>query len=205
MERAPRGAEEREGPEPARAGERVRAAARDLFYRRGVRAVGVEEIVERAGVTKPSLYRGFASKDALVVACLEDYDTVLRGRLEDALAAHPGDHRAGLLTFLAALAERSATPSFRGCGLTNTLVEYPDPDHPARRAVLASKRALRARLAEIAGAIGARDADALGDGLLMLVEGAFACGQIFGPGGPPGALTGAAEALIAASVAPRAP
>ncbi len=54
------------------AAQRVFEAARDLFYQRGIRAVGVEEIVCEAGVTKPSLYRNFASKDDLVVACLEN-------------------------------------------------------------------------------------------------------------------------------------
>lgn len=84
-------AEGHDGSAPVRAGDRIRAAARELFYLRGFRGVGVDEIVARAGVTKPSLYRGFASKDALVVACLEDYDAGLRGRLDEALAAHPDD------------------------------------------------------------------------------------------------------------------
>jgi AcrR family transcriptional regulator len=188
------------GSGPARAGDRIRAAARDLFYSRGIRGVGVDEIVARAGVTKPSLYRGYASKDALVVACLADYDATLRGRLDEALAAHPGDPRAGLVAFLAGVAGRSARPGFRGCGLTNALVEYPEEDHPARAAVLDSKRTLHARLSEIAGTIGARAPDRLADALLLLLEGAFACGQIFGAEGPNRSLAAAAEALIEASL-----
>jgi AcrR family transcriptional regulator len=58
--------------EGGRARERVSAAAADLFYRKGVHAVGVEEIVRQAGVAKISLYRSFASKDDLVVAYLEE-------------------------------------------------------------------------------------------------------------------------------------
>ncbi|ACL55350.1 TetR/AcrR family transcriptional regulator [Methylobacterium nodulans] len=182
-----------------RAGDRIRAAARDLFYRRGIRAVGVEEIVERAGVTKPSLYRGFASKDALAVACLEDFAAAFQARLETALSAHPGDARAGLMAFLADLTDRTSRPGYRGCGLSNAVIEHPEPDHPARRAALASKRVLRARLEEIARDLGAREPEGLADGLLLLIEGAFASGQIFGPGGPARSLTRAAEALIAAS------
>ncbi|MFH6785733.1 MULTISPECIES: TetR/AcrR family transcriptional regulator [Methylobacterium] len=199
-----------DGSEPARAGDRIRAAARELFYSRGIRGVGVDEIVARAGVTKPSLYRGFASKDALVVACLEDYAAGLVGRLDEALAAHPGDPRAGLVAFLSGIAERSARPGFRGCGLSNAAVEYPEAGHPVREAVLDGKRVLHARLAAAAaaaGAAGIEDGAAgitspvrLADALLLLIEGAFACGQIFGAEGPNRTLAAAAEALIAASL-----
>ncbi|HVI92222.1 MAG TPA: helix-turn-helix domain-containing protein, partial [Dongiaceae bacterium] len=61
-------------PEPAekplKAADRIRRTARDLFYQQGIRAVGVDEIVTQAGVTKPSLYRSFASKDELAAAYL---------------------------------------------------------------------------------------------------------------------------------------
>ncbi len=149
-------AEGHDGSAPVRAGDRIRAAARELFYSRGFRGVGVDEIVARAGVTKPSLYRGFASKDALVVACLEDYDAGLRGRLDEALAAHPDDPQAGLLAFLDGIARRSARPGFRGCGLTNAVVEYPEADHPVRAAACEGKRMLHARLTEVAGTLGRR-------------------------------------------------
>ncbi|MGY2052294.1 TetR/AcrR family transcriptional regulator [Methylobacterium sp. JK268] len=184
-----------------RARDRIREAARDLFYRRGIRAVGVDEIVARAGVTKPSLYRGFASKDALAVACLQDFAAAFEARLDAMLAAHPGDPRAGLLAFLTDLADRTARPLYRGCGLSNAVIEHPDPDHPARAAALASKRALHARLERAATEVGARDPGALADGLLLLIEGAFASGQIFGPGGPARSLTRTADALISSSVA----
>ncbi|WP_298957525.1 TetR/AcrR family transcriptional regulator [uncultured Methylobacterium sp.] len=197
----PSGRRGRADPGP-RAGERVRAAARELFYRRGIRAVGVDEIVAKAGVTKPSLYRGFASKDALAVACLEDFDAAFHARLDAGLAAHPGDLRAGLLAFLTGLGERTARPDYRGCGLSNALVEHPEPDHPARLTALAHKRSVRARLAGISAGLGARDPEALGDGLLLLIEGTFTSGQIFGAGGPARALAAAASALIAAATAP---
>ncbi|MGF3025032.1 TetR/AcrR family transcriptional regulator [Methylobacterium aquaticum] len=192
-------AEGDDGSAPVRAGDRIRAAARELFYSRGFRGVGVDEIVARAGATKPSLYRGFASKDALVVACLEDYEAGLRGRLDEALVAHPDDPQGGLVTFLDGIARRSARPGFRGCGLTNAVVEYPEADHPVRAAARDGKRALHARLAEVAGTLGAHDPERLADALLLLVEGAFACGQIFGAEGPNRSLAGAAEVLIAAS------
>lgn len=188
------------GAERVRAGDRIRAAARDLFYRRGIRAVGVEEIVERAGVTKPSLYRGFASKDALAVACLQDFDAAFRARLERFLDAHPDDRRAGLMAFLADLAERTARPGYRGCGLSNAAIEHPEADHPARAAACASKAVLRARLVAVSAEMGARDPGLLADGLLLLVEGTFASGQIFGADGPARTLTRIADSLISASL-----
>src|SRR5271156_4638665 len=74
---------------------RIREAARDLFYRQGIRAVGVDEIVAQAGVTKPSLYRSFASKDELATACLRDRSDDYLRRFDAALAEFPDDPRAG--------------------------------------------------------------------------------------------------------------
>src|SRR5882762_10007972 len=79
--------------------DRIRATARDLFYREGIRAVGVDEIVNRAGVTKPSLYRSFSSKDELAAAYLRDYDGEFWIRFERAVAAHPDDPKAQILDY----------------------------------------------------------------------------------------------------------
>jgi AcrR family transcriptional regulator len=186
---------------PPRAVDRIRATARDLFYREGIRAVGVDEIVTRAGVTKPSLYRSFASKDELAAAYLRDYDGEFWKRFEETIAAHPGDARAQLRAVFERLAVRSVRPDSRGCGLTNAAVEYPQRDHPARLVAQANKRALRARLTDMAAAMGAKSPQVLGDGLLLLMEGAYASGQLFGAGGPAGSVAAVADQLIAAHVA----
>ena len=183
-----------------RAADRIRATARDLFYREGIRAVGVDEIVTTAGVTKPSLYRSFSSKDELAAAYLRDYDAEFWARFDAAVAAHPGDPRAQLRAYLEPLARRASKSGYRGCGLTNCAVEYPQPDHPARRVSEANKRELRRRLRGMAAAMGARDPEALGDGLLLLIEGAFVSGQLFGKDGPARAVATAADALIEASL-----
>ena len=185
---------------PPRAAERIRESARELFYREGIRAIGVDEIVSRAGVTKPSLYRSFASKDELAAAYLEDYDSAFWERFDAAAIDHPGDPRAQLLAYLDGLAQRATKSGYRGCGLTNAAVEYPQPGHPARKVAEAHKRALRERLVAMAKQMGARDSQVLGDGLLLLLEGAFASGQLFGKGGPARSLVAAAERLIDASI-----
>ena len=185
---------------PIRAADRIKSTARELFYREGIRAIGVDEIVTKAGVTKPSLYRSFASKDALAASYLRDYEGEFWLRFDAAVAAHPGDPRAQLRAFLSRLAGRATQQSYRGCGLTNAAVEYPEAGHPARLVAEAHKRELRRRLTAMAAAMGAADAEALGDGLLLLIEGAYVSGQLFGQGGPARSVAVVADRLIAASL-----
>jgi AcrR family transcriptional regulator len=187
-------------PAPPRAAERILQAARKLFYSDGIRAVGVEEIVARAGVTKPSLYRGFGSKDELVVAVLKQTEADFWARFELSVEAHPGDARAQIRDFFKGLAGRSTKADHRGCGLSNAMVEYPEPEHGAHQVALSHKRDLRARLRALAAEMGARDADGLGDALLLLIEGAYLSSQIFGAGGPSGVVAKAAEALMDAAL-----
>lgn len=186
-------------PKP-RAAERIRQSAGELFYRQGIRAVGVEEIVARAGVTKPSLYRSYASKDELAAAYLRDYDAGFWKRFDAPAEQHPGDPRGQLLAYLARLAERAQRPGYRGCGLSNAAVEYPEPAHPAREVAQANKRLLRERLARMCEAMGAKQPAILADGLLLLIEGTYASGQMFGPGGPAASLVAVAEGMIEAAL-----
>lgn len=179
---------------------RIRQTAAELFYRAGIRAVGVDEIVNRAGVTKPSLYRAFSSKDELAATYLRDYCGVFWERFEAARQAHPGDPRAQILAFLRGAGERAMQDGYRGCGLTNAAIEYPEPGHPARVVSEMHKQELRATLREMAAAMGAADPAALGDGLLLLIEGVYVSGQMFGQGGPAGAAAINAERLIDAWV-----
>ena len=185
---------------PARAADRIRQTARELFYRQGIRAVGVDEIVTRAGVTKPSLYRSFPSKDELAAAYLRDFEAEFWARFDAAVTAHPGDPRAQLRAFLTPLAQRAAKNGYRGCGLTNAAVEYPEAAHPARRVAQEHKQELRRRLRAMAEAMGAADPAMLGDGLLLLLEGAYVSGQLFGKDGPAHAVADVAERLIEASL-----
>lgn len=187
---------------PPRAAERIFDTACDLFYRDGIRAVGVDEIVTRAGVTKPSLYRSFASKDDLAVAYLRQEEEHFWGLFDAACEAHPDDPRAQVLAYFEGLGERSQRPGYRGCGLTNAAVEYPRADHPARQVSAEHKQALRARLAGMARAMGAARPDALADGLLLLLEGVYVSSQLFGPGGPAGGVAAQAALLIDAYVDP---
>src|SRR6188768_3938057 len=94
-------------PVMPRAAERIRQSAHELFYNQGIRAVGVDAIVNQAGVTKPSLYRSFSSKDELAAAYLRDYEGEFWARFDAACAAHPGNPRAQLLDYLSGLGKRA--------------------------------------------------------------------------------------------------
>lgn len=185
---------------PPRAAERIRASARELFYREGIRAVGVEEIVNRAGVTKPSLYRAFPSKDDLAAAYLSDYDREFWPRFEKPGGKHYGDPRAHVLAYIRELASRAVKDGYRGCGLSNAAVEYPGHTHPARLVAETHKKALRQRLRELAAEMGARDPRMLGDGLMLMIEGVYVTGQQ-SANGPAQSAVAAATALIDTCVA----
>src|ERR1700761_2688749 len=81
-------------PPRLRAADRIRQTAQELFYREGIRAVGVDEIVTRAGVTKPSLYRSYASKDELAAEYLRDYEVAFWKVFEAGAEKYPDDVRA---------------------------------------------------------------------------------------------------------------
>lgn len=191
-------------PAAKSAAQRIRETARRLFYRDGIRAVGVDTIVNEAGVTKPSLYRAFSSKDELAAAYLRDYEGEFWKRFEEGLAEHPDDPRAQLMVYFGILSGRATQiPDYRGCGLTNAAVEYPERDHPARLVAVDHKRQLLVRLIEMARGMGARNPQELGDGLMLLMEGAFVSGQLFGsPEGPARSLVQVAQRLIDASIGP---
>ena len=184
----------------ARARERLLHAAGELFYRHGVRAVGVDAVVEHAGVNKMSLYRQFSSKDDLVVAYLKREDARFFERLESSLAKHPGDPAAQLRQYFEDLTRRASAGGYRGCPFVNVATEFPDASHPARACVADNKAKLVARLADVAAQAGAADPAALANALALLIEGIYAASQTYGPGcGPIGAARDVARQLIGAA------
>src|ERR1700739_3903766 len=109
--------------------ERILAAARELFYRRGIHAVGVDAIAEAAGTNKMTLYRHFESKDALVAACLSELTQEFDGAWNAIAAAHVGDPKGQLLAWLHHICNFKEHEAERGWALANAAVELPDQDH----------------------------------------------------------------------------
>ncbi len=188
--------EAEDGAPKKTAATRVFETARDLFYHRGIRAVGVDEIVCQAGVTKPSLYRAFASKDDLVAACLEESGREGRAALDAVTAQTPDDPREQLRGVVRHFAMLIAAPDFRGCPMSNTAVEIPEPGHPGRAVLEACKAETRSRVVNIARRLPIAEPDALADGICLVIEGAMASHHIFGSQGPSAAIIVTADALI---------
>src|SRR5437763_9209431 len=177
--------------------ERILAVAANLFYRHGIRAVGVEAIAEAAGTNKMTLYRHFVSKDELVAEYLRRLAAAAAHFWYDLEAANPGDPRAQLRGWLAAMEAHVVDADQRGCALANAAVELPEKDHPARRVIEQFKCAQRDRLIALCGATGIAEPELLADELFLLLEGARVSAQSVGPQGPASRLVRMGEALIA--------
>ncbi|EKS9915723.1 MULTISPECIES: TetR/AcrR family transcriptional regulator [Burkholderia] len=177
----------------ATAQEHLLRAAQELFYREGVRSVGVEAVVELAGVNKMSLYRQFSSKDDLILAYLARMDACFFERVDASLAKHPGDPKAQLIQYFVDLAERATQKDYRGCPFVNVAAEFPDASHPARERVAQNKEQLMKRLVALCEAAGARDPKALADSLALVIEGIYAASQTYRHGETP---IGIAPALV---------
>lgn len=180
------------------AADRLCDVASNLFYRRGIRAVGVDEIVNQTGVTKPTLYRSYPSKDELVAVCLRNKLEETRGRWNAIAERFAGDALAQIRAIIRMTAEEIAAPDFRGCVMTNTAIEFPELDHPAREVTESCKAQMRERLLQLARALPAQEPETLADGLTLLIEGALTIRHTSGSQGPAASLIGASEALMAA-------
>jgi AcrR family transcriptional regulator len=179
--------------------DRILETASALFYRRGVRAVGVDLVVEKAGVAKTSLYRHFKTKDDLIAAFLEREDEDFWSCWDSVAQREQADAKAELEAQLTWIGERVGRPNYRGCPQLNVAAEFPDPAHPARAVATAHKNELRRRLKQIAERLHARRPDELASQLALLINGAFVSSQIFSAAEATPVLLAASRALTAAA------
>ena len=149
--------------------ERLLAAADELFYSEGVHVVGIDRIVERAGVAKASLYSTFGSKEELVRAYLEEHLHDRQRRVARIRAAHETPREA-IVGVFAELDGALAGSAFRGCRFIMATAEARPGD--ASEAVAEEYRVwLRTVFSDLAEAAGASDARGLGRQLAMLYDG----------------------------------
>ena len=177
--------------------ERILAAARELFYRRGIHAVGVDAIAEAAGTNKMTLYRHFASKDALIAACLSELTQQFDAAWDAIAAAHRGDPEGQLLAWVRHVCNFKVNEAERGCGLANAAVELPDNDHPARRVIREYKIELRERLIRLCRDARLADPERLADQVFLICEGARLTAQSVGTEGLSARIAEMLRALVA--------
>ena len=166
--------------------DRIFDTACELFYQHGIRSVGVDAIAAEAGTNKMSFYRSFESKDALVAEYLRERESEFWQWWESLFEAH-----------LATVKDKAC----RGCALGNAAGEMADDDDVLSELVRHFKKDVRKRLRKMAHELGARDPEALGDALMLLMDGSYFTRLVFpGNSGPIAALMPAVRALIASQM-----
>ncbi|HTB60857.1 MAG TPA: helix-turn-helix domain-containing protein [Polyangia bacterium] len=178
--------------------DRLLAAANELFYAEGVHTVGIERVIERAGVAKASLYSAFGSKDELVRAYLQGRAESRQRRIAERLALTE-DPRERILGVFDLLGELAASPAFRGCAFLNATAEGGKEDGPRGSSkvsrICADQRAWTVGLfTELARDAGARDPGRLAEQLMILYDGTTVGGSM--DGGPAASRTARAMAEV---------
>lgn len=185
-------------PAPPNARQRILDTAFRLFYALGIRAVGVDLLIAESGVAKATFYRHFPTKEALVVAYLEQVDLTWTGQLHAAASAagdDPADQLVGLFDALTSACRRDG---YRGCGFLNAAAETP-PGTPVHDLVVAHKHAVLAWVTELARTAGAHNPENLGRALTLLLDGGLANGALDAdPDAPRQAATTARQLVEAA-------
>jgi AcrR family transcriptional regulator len=181
--------------------ERLLAAADELFYREGINKVGIDRVLEHAGVAKASLYSTFGSKEELVRAYLQGRQEARRARIEAAIARHRSP-REQMLSVFDAMAEAFKQPGFRGCAFLMANSELPagERTRPVCDEYRGWIRELFQRLAKEAGA---RQAATLAQQLVLLYDGAIVAAQMDGDAAAVLAARATAGSLIDAATGRR--
>ncbi len=197
--------EKSEAASKPRVRDRIFETACDLFYQHGIRAVGVDAIASEAGTNKMSFYRSFPSKDDLVAEYLRDQEREYFEWWDATIAPHAGNPRAQLDALFDAYLELSCAKSkvvsgcktSRGCALGNAAVEIAADNVELGGIVHDYKTKIRRRLRKLAREIGAREADSLGDALMLLMDGGYYTRLTFpNNSGPVSSIAKAARCLI---------
>ncbi len=171
--------------------ERILETADRLFYRHGIRAVGVDTVAAEVGISKRTLYNHFPTKDDLVVAYLSRRLIPLKA--SDRPAAEQ------ILWAFDRLERMFASDDFRGCPFVNAVSDMGDPTHPVGKLALRFKEQRRTWFRGLLTQLGAADPDGLATQLHLLSEGAIAAALVRGDPAMARAAKAAAQTLLAAA------
>jgi AcrR family transcriptional regulator len=154
--------------------ERILESAYELFSRRGVRAVGIDEVIERAGVAKATLYRHFPSKQDLVLAFLQRREVLWTHEFVEAEARRRGSTpEEQLLAIFDVFDEWFRKDDFEGCSFINVLLETADPSQPIGSACALYLKNIREIVRTLAEEAGLRDPEAFAHSWHILMKGSI--------------------------------
>ena len=179
--------------------QRLLAAADELFYNEGIRSVGIDRVIERAGVAKGSLYYNFSGKDELVKEYLVGRHATWTTRIDAAIGSE-ADARGRVLAVFDVLGELFAEPDYRGCSFMNAVAGAPEGG-PERAAAAGFRRWLHDLFGELVDALDVHDPSGLASQLVVLYDGAVASAQM--DGSPASAMTAKTLAAMAIEAAAR--
>lgn len=183
--------------------DRLLRAASELFYAEGIQSVGIDRVIERAGVAKASLYSTFGSKEGLVCAYLNArHEETLAGLLSAVAAAEDPIER--LLAVFDAQARLFHSPDFHGCAFTAAAAEAPTGGR-IEAAAESYRHDIHALFNELAVAAGAPDPGLLASQLQLVYDGGGLAANLDRNPDIAPAARAAASALIAAALAADAP
>lgn len=186
-------------PQPAKTGrDRLVHVAIELVYTHGFQAVGVDQVIAAAGVSKTTFYKHFESRDDLLVAAIRTRDEwEMQGFNAAMQKLAPDNPRQQLLAVFDVLDTWFNSPDFHGCQFINAAAEFPNPHDPVHAVAAEHKRKNRDRFCELAAAAGATDPEAFADQFTALVEGTLVLRQIHGRDDAARVIKPAAVALVA--------
>lgn len=179
--------------------ERLLAAARELFYKEGINNVGIDRVIEHAGVAKASLYSNFGSKDELVRAYLQEMHDRRQARVLERIARHRSP-RERLLAVFDGVAETFAQPGYRGCAFVRTSAEMP-MGGPAKEVIDEARAWMRDLFTTLAREAGARNAPVLAQQLVLIYDGAVTAASMDGNTGAAATARSLAANLLDAATA----
>ncbi len=167
-----------------------------LFYRDGLRAVGIDTILAEAGVAKMTLYNHFASKEELIIAILEKRDQEIQDGLRAAVEASGRSPTRRLFACFDWLKTWFESKDFNGCFFIRALSEYPDQDHPIHQTAWRHKLAVIELLTALAKETQATNPAALANAFSLIIDGSIVAAQATGSSAPADAARATAQALF---------
>lgn len=171
--------------------ERILETADRLFYRQGIRAVGVDTIADEIGISKRTLYNYYPSKDALIAAYMSRRLVTL-----EISGRPPLDQILGVFDGL----ERSVTSKrFRGCAFVNAVAELGEGVPEAHKLAVTFKENRRLWFRELLSRLAVEDKDRLATQIAILLDGAIATALVRGDSAMISAAKEAAALLIEGS------